>query len=798
MALKKRDKVLIWFVGIVVFIIAAVSIAASPIAKQYVENHDTELIGREVSIDKLIFNIFNGKLRFTDVVIFEADGKTPFMTLDTLAVQGKLTKLLNKEVIIRHAYIKSLDAKIIQNEKVLNLDDVIDFFTLEEDSSPSEWSVGLYDIKIRDGIIRYNDLALNTALTLNNLNLNVPGLYLSGTKETDAGIEFDLADNGHFKVRMAYGAQNSSFNLSIDIADLGIGIVKPYIEQSLNIGDVSGLLSANLVLQGDTEHFSQMKIFGNAMLNKFLMQDIENEELLSIDKVNVEIDTLDLSSGKYHFAQAGVSGINLNYTIFKDSTDNISKLLKSVPQDIVEENDTLDGSQIAEALDTLADYSVQDSSYAIEPATSEIAAAHRADLIIRRVDIDGVDIRYTDRTFEQPFEYEIFNLAIHSRNLNLRSRSNLKLTADIKGGKINALWFGNLYSLANQNLTVEILNLNLADFSPYCQSFTAYPIDNGVMTFLSTNEVRDFNLKSDNSLNIHGLDIGKKVKKMKPQVDVPLKAAVYILEDKDDRIMVDLPVTGNINSPEFSYKRLIFKTLGNLLVKVTLSPFEYLASSLGLSPDKLASIEIDPTMDYLTSEQTDMINHIRSEAIDKSQLQLVMEQRYNPDQVIDMYGVCKLKEDYYKELLRVERNMSRMPALTEIERKKAREIKNKDLDFMIYVQKRLDSLGMSQSKFNSVEAASSAIYVRDSLLAEISEMSYRRDSLVFALLRLDNAIVSTPVPDSLRGYNGKPEYKVNFVINSAIDLNLDLNEKTGITPADTSVTTSVRDTLKLE
>ena len=65
---------------------------------------------------------------------------------------------------------------------------------------------------------------------------------------------------------------------------------------------------------------------------------------------------------------------------------------------------------------------------------------------------------------------------------------------------------------------------------------------------------------------------------------------------------------GNINSPEFSYKKIIFKTLTNLLVKVAVSPIQFLAGSLGLSSDKLENLPFEATQNDFTPEQLTKIN----------------------------------------------------------------------------------------------------------------------------------------------------------------------------------------------
>ena len=95
---------------------------------------------------------------------------------------------------------------------------------------------------------------------------------------------------------------------------------------------------------------------------------------------------------------------------------------------------------------------------------------------------------------------------------------------------------------------------------------------------------------------------------------------------------MDLPVKGNISSPEFSYRKLIFKTLTNLLVNVAMSPISFMANSLGLSPDKLEAIPLDACQWDFTSEQYTTLNDLVTILKSKPETTLVLEQEINLSQ----------------------------------------------------------------------------------------------------------------------------------------------------------------------
>ena len=108
---------------------------------------------------------------------------------------------------------------------------------------------------------------------------------------------------------------------------------------------------------------------------------------------------------------------------------------------------------------------------------------------------------------------------------------------------------------------------------------------------------------------------------------VPLKTALYILRDKDDKILIDLPIKGNVDSPEFNYMKLVWKTLGNLLVKVATSPVRALGNALGMSSSNLDFIAIDPDQRGFTSEQYHLLSDLATIAKSDSLVLITLEQR---------------------------------------------------------------------------------------------------------------------------------------------------------------------------
>ena len=60
---KKIWKTILIVLGVLVLLVALSLLLLSPIAKAYIQKHDKELVGREITIDKLRVNVLAGKVK---------------------------------------------------------------------------------------------------------------------------------------------------------------------------------------------------------------------------------------------------------------------------------------------------------------------------------------------------------------------------------------------------------------------------------------------------------------------------------------------------------------------------------------------------------------------------------------------------------------------------------------------------------------------------------------------------------------------------------------------------------------
>jgi hypothetical protein len=157
--------------------------------------------------------------------------------------------------------------------------------------------------------------------------------------------------------------------------------------------------------------------------------------------------------------------------------------------------------------------------------------------------------------------------------------------------------------------------------------FTGQPIEDGIFSLVSKNTINNSVINGKNKIDIYKARVGSRRKDVEPQQKLPLKTALYILKDKNEKILFDIPIKGNIDSPEFNYMKIVWKTLGNLLVKVTTSPIRALGNVFGFGNDNLEFIEIEADQRGLTSEQYHILGDLATIAKSDSLVFFTLEQR---------------------------------------------------------------------------------------------------------------------------------------------------------------------------
>ena len=657
--LKKPVKVILTIAGIVVGLFLLVAILVSPIAHYYIEKHSKELCNRVVTMDRLYVNLFNGSVTIKGFKALEENDKDVMLTFDKLYVNMSVWRLLDKTVKLTEITLINPDVAVLQNGNRFNFSDIIDFYKTDEpkDTTPSGWEVDLRNITLEGGNVLYRDLAVGSRFKLNELALAIPRIYFS-SKNTDIGLDLKFDNGGDLNVKLLYAIENNSYNLDVKLNQFSIAAAAPYIKQYLNVGDVGGRLTTDLNIVGDLDHILDIVAKGDVLFQDLFITDPESGEAVNeVEKMDIGIEKIDIKHNIYHFDRVVTHGANLIFEITEED-NTISRLLG-----FNEKTDTTKAETEEETVDS------GDGGIPI-------------DFLIKDLSTKDSRFTYIDRTLRETVEIPVSQVTSGVQNFRLNGPITADLTAVVgESGQLTAHWEGNISDIHNQKFGVLLKNFKLKTISPYSVHYLAHPISDGVLSFASKSTIVNNYITSDNKIDIYNCVVEKKIKGAEKEYNVPLRAAVYILSDRKGKIAFDLPVKGDLSSPEFSYGKIIFKTFCNLMVKIAAAPIDLIAKSLNKEPDIFADIQYDIHPQGLGSESDDQLNKIADALKEKDELTLEVQQSLNREENRKAYAVFSAKMDYCRQ-----NGTADGPALFAA----ANAVKDSDSKFQKYVDRRLD------------------------------------------------------------------------------------------------------------
>lgn len=635
--MKKLPKILLVIFGSMVVILLIASLLVSPMAKSYVEKHDKELIGRELSIGKLRVNLLTGKAKIKELVLFEDDGATPFVQFEKLESRIRLRDLFSNRLYINKVLLSGLKVNVEQEYKWFNFNSLKEHFASKEPKTDfTSFGLVLNNINIDHGTFRYADLALGNEFVLRDISLQVPSLDLSDLN-TDLGLDLCLADSATLHTDLRLSKNEKSYFIRLKLCNLGVDVIEPYLQQYYPVKLKQGSFATDLEIQGPTEHVMDFELNGDLFLNNLELSDTEGNDLGQIDSVFAKIKHLSLTDKDFDFEALHLSGLDLPYLIRDDSTSNFDLVMESYRH---RESTEMD--------------SVSDPVF-IENVPNKSWRVSIADLLI-----SDSRLSLEDDRLPEVFHYEISDITLNSKHFTLDGTNTMQMGAVLnKVGRLNLNWQGCLTGLENQNLTLMLSNVKVSDFSPYAVQWFGFPLDDGTLSFRSQNVISGGKINGINKLQIASPIVGNKVKAFHPHFPkVPLKLGFYLLTDKHNNVSLDLPISGSINDPAFSYGKALSKVFSNVLTKVASSPFRLMTDE----DNNLKYIPFDPLQLDFTPEQYVMIDNVAATLQSRSDLGIVLEEQVRYEETVKQLCIMQLQRDYY---------LSQHP-----------EIKKEDIDFI--------------------------------------------------------------------------------------------------------------------
>jgi uncharacterized protein involved in outer membrane biogenesis len=203
---------------------------------------------------------------------------------------------------------------------------------------------------------------------------------------------------------------------------------------------------------------------------------------------------------------------------------------------------------------------------------------------VDRINVRGGHIKFLDRKINPKYSAELGGIQGDISGLSSEETKKAKVLIKGKLNKYSPLHVkGEINPLREElfaDLKVNFSDIDLSPMSPYSGTYVGYKLNKGKLSLDLSYLIDRNKLDSQNNVFIDQLTFGEKVKSP-DALNLPVRLAASLLKNRKGEIHLNLPVTGNINDPEFSVLRVIFDMVINLLAKAATSPFTLLSDLVG-------------------------------------------------------------------------------------------------------------------------------------------------------------------------------------------------------------------------
>jgi uncharacterized protein involved in outer membrane biogenesis len=424
----------------------------------------------------------------------------------------------------------------------------------------------------------------------------------------DAG--FQVVEGGEIRVTGEVEPRVPAAAVELAVQALALSPFRPYVAALGRVALDSGSASAALAVDFGKAADGVLRVDGAAGLDGLRVVETETgETLLGWRGLDVEQLTFASDTGRFHVSEMVLDRPEGKFLIFPDTSNNWQRAL---------------GGGAGDGADAPADAS--------DPSGDAAGPARVAE--IGRIRVRDGALKFGDLSLPTPFEADIdgLNGSIAGLSSAQDARASVELEGQVDdygsasiGGQIAPL-----DPTGFTDIEMAFRNIDLSHLTPYSAKFAGYRIRDGKLSLDLGYRVEQSQLQGDNRIVVERLTLGEKVESP-DAIDAPLELAIALLEDARGRIDLGLPVSGNLDDPQFSYGHLVWKAVGNLIAKVVTAPFRALGAALGVKGEDLDTVGFRPGSSDLPPPQREKLESVVRILSERPKLGLEVRGAYAPD-----------------------------------------------------------------------------------------------------------------------------------------------------------------------
>ncbi|MCL2103017.1 MAG: DUF748 domain-containing protein, partial [Syntrophorhabdaceae bacterium] len=186
------------------------------------------------------------------------------------------------------------------------------------------------------------------------------------------------------------------------------------------------------------------------------------------------------------------------------------------------------------------------------------------------------------------------------------------------------------------DLNIELDGADLSPLTPYSGRYVGYGIEKGKLTLNLSYQIKEKKLDAQNKLFFDQFTLGNSVDSP-DATNLPVRLALSILKDGRGEVHIDLPVSGDLSHPRFSFWGIVWQAVRNLMMKAVVAPFALMGSMFGDAAEQLSYIEFEPGSPEISQAGEDKVGNVARAMRDRPGLRLEIIGHADPN--VDMEGL---------------------------------------------------------------------------------------------------------------------------------------------------------------
>ncbi len=439
----------------------------------------------------------------------------------------------------------------------------------------------------------YRDESVQPAggLTLQQVAATVRGVSEDLNKPLPVQLGFRVKEGGTFQAEGRVLPNQPRADLRLKLVDLALAPVQPWLGQAANLALVSGRVSSQgqVKFDGKAVGEKQVSFQGGFAVDDLLLNESETGDRFLAWK-HLGSDSLRATPAGLDMDELRLDGLGAKLIIYQDKTVNLKKILKTPPP-------TEQQAAAAEA----------------QPPAPVANPSPPFRLNIDRIRLARGEVDFADLSLQLPFGTRVHDFKGAFNGISSQPGAVAELELD---GRVDEFGLARVVGQLNlfdptgfMDIKTVFRNVEMNRLTPYTATFAGYKVASGKLSLDLEYKIQQRQLQGENQIILDKLTLGERLEG--PDIKhLPLELAIAILQDSDGRIDLGLPVSGSLDDPQFSYGRIIWKAIGNILGKIVTAPFRALAGLFGGNGEKLEKIAFEAGEAGLTPPEKEKFGQI--------------------------------------------------------------------------------------------------------------------------------------------------------------------------------------------